>query len=676
MNSRGDNRGNLRAARLIAVTCAVLLVYGALGCWNASAASLKARAKATVAESDGAIVRASFSTESKKVRTLSKNSKFTITKERFASSKSAAKKDIWVYSKQDKGYVRSDLVTVMPKIMVKAKTVDAVNVRKGAGTGFAVMKTLQKGKGVKVVLAAYSKKGDLWYKIKCGSSYGYVSGDYLKLLRLIDGSAEAGLEEEKAEADKKAKGKSELGQEEGQPEKKETAAEEPAKEESAEKEPAKETVQEEAAEKEPVKETSKEEPAKTEPAKQTEEQSGPDKIGKNGFPKSYNKCLKQLKKAHPKWVFKPLDTGLTWKEATKRMTASRSTNTVYKTFAYPFRSVSKDCYNYLTHTYYPKDGNDFYSASNYAVYYFMDPRNWLDDSHIFMFEDEGYQKSYQTKALVKAVFESRNPELMANVGSFIKAAKDYDINAIYLASKALGEQGNSVGSKVVSGKRVYNVFNIGACDAAGEGGFSAGMQYARKGSSYLRPWTSIDLSIRGGAKYIAKNFMDQKQDSAYLEHFNVMNGLDGVGAHYYMSAVYAPRNNASAIAKSYKRYKIYDKKITFYIPVYHDMPKDACPKPSGNMKRDNNFYLKSLKVKIGGRNVTLISSNELCYQKSFTVDAGGADSVKITAKKASVTDASVSGTGTYQLKKGKNTLKVVCTASSGQKRVYKIRINN
>ena len=62
MNSRGENRGNLRAARLIAVTCAVLLVYGALGCWNASAASLKARAKATVAESDGAIVRASFST--------------------------------------------------------------------------------------------------------------------------------------------------------------------------------------------------------------------------------------------------------------------------------------------------------------------------------------------------------------------------------------------------------------------------------------------------------------------------------------------------------------------------------------------------------------------------------------------------------------------------------------
>jgi hypothetical protein len=69
------------------------------------------------------------------------------------------------------------------------------------------------------------------------------------------------------------------------------------------------------------------------------------------------------------------------------------------------------------------------------------------------------------------------------------------------------------------------------------------------------------------------------------------------------------------------------------------MPKEACPKPSGNMKRDNNFYLKSLKVKVGGRNVTLISSNELCYQKSFTVDAGGADSVKITAKKASVTDA-------------------------------------
>jgi len=92
------------------------------------------------------------------------------------------------------------------------------------------------------------------------------------------------------------------------------------------------------------------------------------------------------------------------------------------------------------------------------------------------------------------------------------------------------------------------------------------------------------------------------------------------------------------------------------------------------MRRDNNFYLKSLKVKIGNQTTTLISPYELCYKKTFKLDAGGASKVKISADLASVTKATVSGTGTKSLKKGENTLKVVCTASSGQKRVYKIKI--
>ena len=83
-----------------------------------------------------------------------------------------------------------------------------------------------------------------------------------------------------------------------------------------------------------------------------------------------------------------------------------------------------------------------------------------------------------------------------------------------------------------------------------------------------------------------------------------------------------------------------------------------------------------LSVKIGGKTHTLISGSQLNYKKNFTVSAGGADSVKIGAKKASCTAATVSGTGTVKLQSGTNVCKVICKASSGLTRTYKITINN
>lgn len=53
-------------------------------------------------------------------------------------------------------------------------TGSAVNLRSGAGTGYAAIATLSKGTTVTIT----GKTGD-WYKVKYGSSTGYVFGDYL-----------------------------------------------------------------------------------------------------------------------------------------------------------------------------------------------------------------------------------------------------------------------------------------------------------------------------------------------------------------------------------------------------------------------------------------------------------------------------------------------------------------
>lgn len=554
------------------------------------------------------VIRASASVSSAQVRTLSKGKKFSIKAEYFTAKKSMKAKYKWYYISSYKGYIRSDLVKYADSVTVSGKTTAAVNIRTGAGWSYAKKAVYKKGKSVKVVLTAYDRNGEKWYKIKVGSKYYYVIARYVKLSSTSS----------KASSSKSTSSSSS--------------------------------------------------------SKSSSSSSSTSTTSFKGFPSSYTKKLAALKKAHPKWEFVAVNTGLDWSDAVSRMTAKTGTNLVYTTFPYSYRSVEKGCYNYLTNRYAPKDGAKFIAASEGCVEFYMDPRNWLDDTHVFMFEDNRYHSSYQTLSMVETMTKGRNNLLHKNSTSFIKAAKNYNISPVYLTAKALEEQGSKINSGKVGTRTVYNVFNIGAYDSA-SGGASNGIRYAGSGSSYLRPWTSIDKAIRGGAKYIASNFIANNQSCAYLEHFNVMNGLSKVGTHVYMTAVYAPRNTSVSTASSYKRYKIYDKKIVFYIPVYKNMPASACKVPSSSWKKDNNYYLKTLKVTAGGRTYTKISSSSQSYTKSFTVYVGkSVSSATISAGAASRTSAKVSGTGKKSLSQGTNTFKVVCTASSGLKRTYTVKI--
>lgn len=554
------------------------------------------------------VIRASASVSSAQVKTLSKGKKFSIKAEYFTAKKSMKAKYKWYYISSYKGYIRSDLVKYADSVTVSGKTTADVNIRIGAGWSYAKKTVYKKGKSVKVVLTAYDRNGEKWYKIKVGSKYYYVIARYVKLSSTSSTASSS----------------------------KSTSSSSSSKSNSS--------------------------------------SSSTSTTSFKGFPSSYTKKLAALKKAHPKWEFVAVNTGLDWSDAISRMTAKTGTNLVYTTFPYSYRSVEKGCYNYLTNRYAPKDGAKFIAASEGCVEFYMDPRNWLDDTHVFMFEDNRYHSSYQTLSMVETMTKGRNNLLHKNSTSFIKAAKNYNISPVYLTAKALEEQGSKINSGKVGTRTVYNVFNIGAYDSA-SGGASNGIRYAGSGSSYLRPWTSIKKAILGGAQYIASNFIANNQSCAYLEHFNVMNGLSKVGTHVYMTAVYAPRNTSVSTASSYKKYKIYDKKIVFYIPVYKNMPASACKVPSSSWKKDNNYYLKTLKVTAGGRTYTKISSSSQSYTKSFTVYVGkSVSSATISAGAASRTSAKVSGTGKKSLSSGTNTFKVVCTASSGLKRTYTVKI--
>lgn len=79
------------------------------------------------------------------------------------------------------GYVSGAYVSLdgsKGEVIATGKTTAGLNVRSGAGTGYKKIGHLNKGAKVEIV----NKLSNGWYKIKFNGSYGYVSGDYVKLI--------------------------------------------------------------------------------------------------------------------------------------------------------------------------------------------------------------------------------------------------------------------------------------------------------------------------------------------------------------------------------------------------------------------------------------------------------------------------------------------------------------
>ena len=402
------------------------------------------------------------------------------------------------------------------------------------------------------------------------------------------------------------------------------------------------------------------------------EDPNPNYITKKGFPKSYISYFDELHKQHPNWKFTPVKTGLKWADAFEKMTSDPRLNLTYTTYADSFKSTAQGCYNYLKDTYIGKDGDNFVAADTDAVAYYMDPRNFLTDETIFMFESNEYRE-YQNADMVQKILKTNKILKTAKVAKyFVDAGKKYNISPVYLASRAINEIGSNTGT--VDGKNstypgVYNVFNIGA-NSSKEGGMLNGLKYAKQ-----QGWTTLKKAVFGGAKYLRDNYVGNDQYCAYLEHFNVLNGLDKVGTHVYMTAVYAPLSQAYTISGNYESHGFMDRAIEFFVPVYSDMPDAACPKPSGSRDKDNNFYLKTLKVSYDGAAQTLISDAAMNHNTKFTVHVpSDIKSIKITATAASRTSAKISGKGKKDFTKNSKTYKVKCTSSSGKVRTYSIKV--
>ena len=123
------------------------------------------------------------------------------------------------------------------------------------------------------------------------------------------------------------------------------------------------------------------------------------------FPDSYKPYLRTLHTKYPSWKFVAYNTGLNFATVVNKEFADDK-SLIENSFSKLLKSNgSVKNYNASTGTYIPKDGGTWVAASKNCIAYFVDPRNFLNETHIYMFEQLSFDAATQTQAGVEAILE-------------------------------------------------------------------------------------------------------------------------------------------------------------------------------------------------------------------------------------------------------------------------------
>lgn len=119
-------------------------------------------------------------------------------------------------------------------------------------------------------------------------------------------------------------------------------------------------------------------------------------LNRQGFPESYKDSLRTLHTEHPSWVFQVQNTGLDWNEVIDNESIVGS-NLVSSASISSWKSTDYGAYNWTTGVWTGFDGASWVAASRNIVSYYMDPRNFLNDTYVFQFLLHTYDSAHQTR---------------------------------------------------------------------------------------------------------------------------------------------------------------------------------------------------------------------------------------------------------------------------------------
>lgn len=251
----------------------------------------------------------------------------------------------------------------------------------------------------------------------------------------------------------------------------------------------------------------------------------------------------------------------------------------------------------------------------------------------------------------------------------MKAAAQSGVSPYVLAAMILQEQGTGGTSPLISGTYsgyagYYNFFNVEAYQSGSTSAIQMGLRYASQSGSYGRPWNTVEKSILGGAQNYGDNYVKAGQNTFYLKKFNVQGA--NPYKHQYMSNVQGAASEGAKLAQAYTA-QLKNTALEFHIPVYNNMPEQACLAPTGDGSPNNKLSA----LEISGFSLTP-SFNWNTDNYNLIVD-NSVGSISVNASPAD-SQAQVSGAGTVNLAGQTTDIQIAVTAQNGSVRTYSIHV--
>ena len=318
------------------------------------------------------------------------------------------------------------------------------------------------------------------------------------------------------------------------------------------------------------------------------------------FPENYHEDLKKLHSLYPNWTFRADNLNLTFSEALAKEDYAnyKLINGSYLSL----RSMRKGCYDWNTGSWINYEGA-WYGASRELIAYYMDPRNFLNTTDVFVYMKQGYESNKQTLEGIEQII--KNTFLDATVADsndefygkkyaevIMEAAKQSSVSPYILASTIIQEQGINGATLgkgyVYNGVTVYNFMHWKATGKTNQDIINNGAAFA-----YTSGWTTPSKSIIGGAVLYGKNYVAIGQDTYFYKNYNIV-GSANVN-HQYAQNVADSYSSAKKLASMYNGNT--EIELTFRIPVYKDdsLPSAVSPYPEKSDKL-NNYYIKDIQA--------------------------------------------------------------------------------
>ena len=160
-------------------------------------------------------------------------------------------------------------------------------------------------------------------------------------------------------------------------------------------------------------------------------------LKKAGFPESYYPYLTYLHKKHPNWKFTAVNTNKYFDTAVDKEVGKNYIQSTIPTYRKS---------NTL------REAPNWYTASKGVVAFYLDPRNYLNEKNIYVFESLSYDEANHTKDILSQIFKGSYLNTDTYINYYLSAGKTYNISPVHLAARTKQEGGTNSSYDGVSGK--------------------------------------------------------------------------------------------------------------------------------------------------------------------------------------------------------------------------------